>query len=121
VVRTDSAEASHDFVQALVDANIGFSIGFPVSGQVRGALLLAQEEDWRPAIETDGTKRDGAFVIELTGICDLSAWPEHTRLICRRERPHPGAQLSFFDISAGFRHTCFITDAEPGALSGGRM
>lgn len=112
VVRTDSAGASHDFLQALCDANIGFSVGFQVSGQVRDALLLAQEEDWRPAIEADGTKRAGAWVIELTELTDLSAWPEHTRLICRKERPHPGAQLSLFDTSAGFRHTCFVTDAE---------
>jgi hypothetical protein len=42
---------------------------------------------------------------------DLSAWGEDARLICRRERPHPGAQLSLFDTSEGFRHTCFITNA----------
>ena len=112
VVRTDSAGASHDFVQALADANIGFSIGFPLSSQVRNALLLVQEEDWRPAIEADGTTREGAWVIELTELCDLTGWPERTRLICRKERPHPGAQLSLFDTSEGFRHTCFITDTE---------
>ena len=39
----------------------------------------------------------------------LDGWPEDLRLICRRERPHPGAQLTLFDIHAGFRHTCFIT------------
>ena len=32
-----------------------------------------------------------------------------TRLICRRERPHPGAQLSFTDLD-GHRFQCFITD-----------
>ena len=36
-------------------------------------------------------------------------WPEGTRLICRRERPHPGAQLSFTDLD-GHRFQCFITD-----------
>jgi hypothetical protein len=30
-------------------------------------------------------------------------------LICRRERPHPGAQLSFTDHD-GRRFLCFITD-----------
>lgn len=112
VVRSDSAGASHDFVAALASANLGFSIGFPVSPQVRDALLLAQEEDWRPAIQVDGSRRPGAWVIELTDLVDLSAWPEGTRLFSRRERPHPGAQLSLFDTSAGFRHTCFITDTE---------
>jgi Transposase DDE domain group 1 len=31
----------------------------------------------------------------------------------RRERPHPGAQLSLFDTIEGLRHTAFITDT-PG-------
>ena len=42
---------------------------------------------------------------------DLTPWGEGARLICRRERPHPGAQLSMFDFSEGFRHRCFITNA----------
>jgi hypothetical protein len=50
-------------------------------------------------------------VAELTDLKDLSVWGEDARLICRRERPHPGAQLSLFDTSEGFRHTCFITNA----------
>ena len=28
------------------EANFEYSIGFPISGSVRDALLLAQEEDW---------------------------------------------------------------------------
>jgi hypothetical protein len=50
-------------------------------------------------------------VAELTDLMDLSTWGEDARLISRRERPHPGAQLSLFDTSEGFRHTCFITNA----------
>ena len=41
------------------------------------------------ALETDGSIRDGAWVVELTDLVDPSAWPEGTRLIMRRERPHP--------------------------------
>lgn len=40
-------------------------------------------------------------------------------MIVRRERPHPGAQLSLFDTIEGFRHTAFITnqpDADIAAL-----
>jgi hypothetical protein len=110
LVRADSAGATHRFVGGLAEANCEFSIGHPVNAQVRGALLLAQEEEWVPAIELDGSPRDGAWVIELTELTDLSAWPEGTRLLCRRERPHPGAQLSLFDIGEGFRHTCCITN-----------
>ena len=73
-------------------------------------LLLAQEEDWKPADELDGRDRDGAWVTELTDLTDLSGWGPGTRLICRRERPHPGAQLTLFDINEGYRHTCFITN-----------
>jgi hypothetical protein len=111
LVRADSAGATHGFVAGLVEANIEYSIGHPVDAGVRKALLLFQEEDWVHAIEVDGTDRDGAWVAELTDLMDLSTWGEDARLICRRERPHPGAQLSLFDTSEGFRHTCFITNA----------
>ncbi len=110
LVRADSAGASHRFVKSLSDANFDYSIGFPISGSVRDALLLAQEEDWVRARELDGGIRDGAEVIELTEIIELKGWPAGMRVICRRERPHPGAQLSLFDIHAGWRHTCFITN-----------
>ena len=111
LVRADSAGATHDFVSGLTEANIEYSIGHPVDQGVREALLLFQEEDWVEAIEADGTVRDGAQVAELTDLMDLSTWGEDARLISRRERPHPGAQLSLFDTSEGFRHTCFITNA----------
>lgn len=109
VARADSAGATHGFVDALVERNIGFSIGFDVDGRVHDALMLAQEEDWVPAVEGDGGPRPGAWVTELTALADLRTWPVGARLICRRERPHPGAQLSLFDIGTGFRHTCFLT------------
>lgn len=42
---------------------------------------------------------------------DLSAasWPAGMRVIVRRERPHPGAQLTFTDID-GWRFQAFATD-----------
>jgi len=63
------------------------------------------------AIDAGGEDRDGAWVTELTDRLDLSAWPEGSRLICRRERPHPGAQFQTFD-EHGYRHTCFLTDQD---------
>ncbi len=116
LVRADSAGATHRFVKSLADANIDFSIGFPIAGQVKDALLFAQEEDWVPATEIDGSVREGAWVSELTDLVELEDWPEGTRLICRRERPHPGAQLSLFDHVSGFRHTCFITHTAGGDI-----
>jgi len=111
LLRADSAGCSHSFVRALVEANIEYSIGHHIDANVREALLLFQEEDWDNAVEDNGGVREGAWVAELTGLMDLSGWGEGARLICRRERPHPGAQLSMFDMSEGFRHTCFITNS----------
>ena len=116
LVRADSAGATHGFVRGLDEANCDFSIGHPIDGRVRDALLLVQEEDWRQATETNGGIRDGAWVAELTGLVDLASWTEGTRLICRRERPHPGAQLTLFDTSEGFRHTAFITNTDGGDM-----
>jgi hypothetical protein len=47
---------------------------------------------------------------------DLSAWPTGSRVIVRRERPHPGAQLSLFDIAGEHRYTAFITDTARGQV-----
>lgn len=41
---------------------------------------------------------------------DLTGYPAGTRIIVRRERPHPGAQLSLFDQDEGLRHQVFLTD-----------
>jgi hypothetical protein len=112
LVRADAAGATHGFVDSIRATNCDFSIGFPIDQGVRDALVLVQEEDWIQAEETDGSVRDGAWVTELTDLIPLSAWPDDTRLIMRRERPHPGAQLTLFDTAEGFRHTCFITNTK---------
>jgi hypothetical protein len=112
LIRADAAGATHGFVDAIVAANCDFSIGFPIDQGVRDALALVREEDWIPSTETDGSVRDGAWVTELTDLLPLSTWPDKTRLIMRRERPHPGAQLTLFDTSEGFRHTGFITNTK---------
>jgi hypothetical protein len=110
VVRADSAGASHLLTEECRDRNLAFSVGHPITGSVRDALLLVQEEDWIPATDGNGRSRDGAQVVEITDLINLEKWPEATRLIVRRERPHPGAQLSLFDTIEGMRHTAFITD-----------
>ena len=109
LARSDSAGASHDLADACRECNIRFSFGYPLTEPVRQALLSLPESAWRPAIDHDGEPRDGAWVTELTGTVNLPEWPEGTRLICRRERPHPGAQLIFTDLD-GHRFQCFITD-----------
>ena len=71
---------------------------------------------WAPALDSDGDPRDGAEVAELTGLLDLSRWPEGTRAIVRRERPHPGAQLRFTDDD-GWRFQVFLTDTGHGIVA----
>jgi hypothetical protein len=110
LVRTDSAGATHDFIDGCRARHVRFSSGLPIDQRVRDALYLAPEDDWLPAVETDGTVRDGAWVTELTDLIGLGSWPDGTRVIARRERLHPGAQLTLFDIDNGFRHQVFITD-----------
>ncbi len=110
LARADAGGASHWLAEECRDRNIAYSLGFFVDGRVRDALLLTQEEDWAPAVEPGGRRRRGAYVTEITTLVDLAAWPSGTRLVVRRERPHPGAQLSLFDDIEGWRHTAFITD-----------
>jgi hypothetical protein len=97
---------------------VGFSFGFPVNEDVRLAICLVPEDIWEPAIEADGEERDGADLAELTRLLDLSAWPEGSRVMCRRERPHPGAALSLFESQDGWRYTAFITDTGRGVVPG---
>lgn len=110
LARADIGGRTHAFTSDCRSAGIRFSVGYEVDERVRGAIMALPEAAWQSAIDGDGTEREGAQVAELTGHVDLSSWPEGTRLICRRERPHPGAQLSVFDCEAGYRHTAFITD-----------
>jgi Transposase DDE domain group 1 len=109
LVRADIGGATHAFTADCRDANIRFSVGYELGETVRQAILDLPETAWVQAIDADGSDRDGAWVAELTEPLDLSAWPQGSRLICRRERPHPGAQFTIFD-EHGYRHTCFLTD-----------
>ena len=109
LARSDSAGASHDLADACRECDVRFSFGYQLTEPVRQALQSLEQSTWRPAIGLDGQERDGAWVSELTGTVNLPDWPPRTRLICRRERPHPGAQLTFTDLD-GHRFQCFITD-----------
>jgi len=109
LVRADIGGATHAFTADCAEANIRFSVGYELNDTVRQAILETPETAWLHAIDAGGQDRTGAWVTELTDRLDLSAWPEGSRLICRRERPHPGAQYMIFD-QHGYRHTCFLTD-----------
>jgi len=100
----------------VVDLELSFSVSLPLEEPVRAAILALPEGAWAPAVRQDGAEREGAWVAELGGL-DLAGWPAGSRAICRRERPHPGAQLSFTD-HAGHRFQVLLTNqpGEPVAL-----
>jgi hypothetical protein len=123
LVRTDSGGCSKAFLHHITDAGLEYSIGFPAHETVKTALEAIPAQAWRAALDGDGQPRDGAQVAELTrwlpdpvratrpGPQD---WPTGMRVIVRRERPHPGAQLRLTDPD-GWRITCFATNTRgPG-------
>lgn len=111
LVRADSGGKSRAFAADCRDAGIRFSLGYELRDRAREAIVSLPQSAWREAIDAEGETREGAQIAELSEQIDLSAWPQGTRLIVRRERPHPGAQFQVFD-SHGYRHTAFITDQQ---------
>jgi hypothetical protein len=123
LIRSDSAGSSHEFlahIRGLREQGVvtEFSVGVAITKPVRAAITIA--DGWVAALDGDGSLRDGAEIVELTDLVDpglLVSFPAGTRLICRRERPHPGAQLSLFDTINGMRHQVFATDTPHGGGS----
>jgi hypothetical protein len=111
LARADIGGATHAFTHDCRSAQILFSVGYAVSERLREAILELPESAWVQAIDAEGTEREGAWVAELTDRLDLTEWPEGTRAIVRRERPHPGAQFEIFD-AAGYRYTALLTDQD---------
>ena len=110
VVRTDTAACTHAFLAALTERGYGYSVGFYARADVAAAIEALPEQAWTPAIDAGGVVRDGAWVAELTHLLELPGWPAGMRVIARKERPHPGAQLRLTDAD-GHRITCFATNA----------
>ena len=118
LIRTDSGGGTHDFLAWLGSPGrrLHYSVGMTITDDIQDAILALPGRIWEPAYDAGGQVRPGAWVAELTGLLDLAGWPEGMRMIVRKERPHPGAQLRFTDID-GHRFTCFATDARRGQLA----
>jgi len=116
LVRTDSAGGTHEFVGWLAQRGrwLSYSVGMTVTDAVHQAVLQVPALAWTPAVEPDGQIRDGAWVAELDGD-PFKGWPAGMRLIVRKERPHPGAQLRFTDAD-GLHLTCFATNTPGQAM-----
>lgn len=110
LMRTDSGGGTRKFVNWLAARGrwLSYSVGMTITEAIHQAVLLVPASAWTPAIEPGGKVRDGAWVAELAGDV-LKGWPKGMRLIVRKERPHPGAQLRFTDVD-GMRLTCFATN-----------
>ncbi len=114
LVRTDSAGCTHAFLDAVVEMECSFSTSMSIDERSRTAILALSESAWTAAIRQDASEREGAWVAELTDL-DLSGWAQGSRAICRRERPHPGAQLSFSDAE-GHRFQVLLTNQHGDAV-----
>jgi len=112
LLRVDSAGACHQLLDWCRDARIHFSVGYDVTETVREAILQIADEDWVCALDHDGSQRPNGHVCEITEQLDLAGWPDRSRVLVRRERAHPGAQLSFTDVD-GHRFQAILTD-QPG-------
>jgi hypothetical protein len=124
LVRADTGACSKVFLHHVTDLGLEYSIGFMASDTIKTAIEAIPEQAWRAALDGDGEPRDGAQVAELTAWMPPSSratyrdpkanWPTGMRVIARRERPHPGAQLRLTDHN-GWRITCFATNTRgPG-------
>ena len=114
-----------------------YSVGWALTGREKAALALVPETAWEAAIDARGEVRerraDGAcadprcahracwieeaHVTELTGLLrsgpggdQLKAWPKTMRVFARRERPHPGAQLTLFEAEDGWRYSLWAAN-----------
>ena len=118
LIRTDSGGGTHEFLDWLTrpGRRLAYSVGFTITEDVQEAILKIPARAWTPAYDADSQVRPGAWVAEITGMLDLSSWPMGMRVIVRKERPHPGAQLRFTDIG-GHRFTCFATSTRSGQLA----
>ncbi len=109
VVRADGAGATHEVMGFCREHRLRYSVGFELTEQVRAAILKISEDAWIAALASDGAPRENGQIAEITNDLDLTAWPTGSRVIVRRERAHPGAQLSFTDHD-GHRFQAVLTD-----------
>ncbi len=109
LVRTDSAGATHDLLDFCREHRLRYTVGYELTDPVRAAILKIPENAWIAALATDGSERENGQIAEISERLDLTAWPTGSRVIVRRERAHPGAQLAFTDHD-GHRFQAVLTD-----------
>lgn len=116
LIRADGAGGTKEFTTWLDRHGVQYCVGFTLPTNTPDLLKHIPEQVWSPAYDADGKARPGADVAELTDLLTLTGWPPRLRVIARRERPHPGAQLRFADVE-GYRITAFATNTGKGQLA----
>ena len=117
LIRSDSGGGTHEFRPGPPGQDGAWPTpsGSP-SPDIADAILKIPPAPGPRLYDAEGRVRPGAWVAEITGMLDFSGWPPGMRVIVRKERPHPGAQLRFTDID-GQRFTCFATSTKGGQLA----
>ncbi len=139
MITCDGAGASHALVRELdrLASRHGYQVTYSVGWELGAREKAAIGTAWEAAVDGKGEVRerraDGAcpdwrcahracwageaHVTELTGLLregpdgdQLKAWPKTMRVFARRERPHPGAQLTLFETEDGWRYTLWVTN-----------
>ena len=118
LVRGDTGSGVQAFLHHVTDLGLEYSVGVYARQPVLDALAATPRCAWRSAIDVDGDPRDGAQVVEITRYLPdtFVGWPDGMRVIARRERPHPGAQLRITDDD-GWRITLFATNTRGGRIA----
>jgi hypothetical protein len=118
LVRGDTGSGVKEFLWHIHHLDLSYSVGVYGRQPVLDALAAVPRQAWRHAREADGSVRDGAQVAELTRWLPATfhGWPPGMRVIARRERPHPGAQLRITD-EHGWRITMFATNTTGGRIA----
>lgn len=118
LVRGDSGAGVQPLLWHITNLGLIYSVGFSARQPVQDALATVPKQAWRAARDADGRPRRGAQVAELTRWmpATLTGWPPGMRIIARRERPHPGAQLHITDDD-GWRITVFATHTVGGRIA----
>jgi hypothetical protein len=115
LIRIDGAGGTKALIEWLTGRRLSYSVGFTLPVNTPDLLAKIPDRAWSSAYDAHDQVRDGAWVAELTGLLELGSWPAGMRVIVRKERPHPGAQLRFDDVD-GMRITAFVTNTSRGQL-----
>jgi Transposase DDE domain group 1 len=118
LMRGDTGAGVHELLWHVHNLGLAYSVGIYGRQPVLDALAALPRQAWRAALDADGRPRTGAQVAELTRWlpATFTGWPPGMRVIARRERPHPGAQLRITD-DEGWRITMFATNTRGGRLA----